>query len=462
MDFTFTNGTAHQHEVFLGATRSLLNYDIAKAPGGTVEVAFAADPSAAYDDEFAVTEADGSAITIRDDFPRFAPIAQWGSIEFAMETVIHEVGHVILAFIPASVRLELGDLFRIDSFLVGAEYLNENETKAWVDRHREGFAETFKDAFLPTALRAYGNRTNIALPLHRLRSFRKIMREMSVEESGLSFPTPGGFDAYRDGYHYLEGGDAAPQEGEHGLIPGLYASDGEDIGDNTYVVTNAAVLEQVDSGAEVRGEFRHPVLDSPMYGVDAELQARAVFADELVAEPSTQHVLPSIGGARAFGGVPMSVTPGSPDYTYGFAKPVYAYKGVYATVGVGYEFFRTSADRQDYFSNFDWGAAADAALVSSDPVWLAATVPSRPGGASVGYLFSPDPIPIGDNDLCLLELSAAVFAYSPKAEGVTPPTEGEINAVILGMYLGDVIEPQDPVPAGAIGGGGARSGAVRL
>lgn len=178
MEFTFTNGSSGQHQTFLSAVGALLNYDISKAPGGTVTVSFVPDPNPEVHNEFAWTS--NGTIEIRTDFPSLAPTALWGSAGFAAELVVHEVAHVILDSVPIEARRELGGLFGFDPFLEGDVYESENDTKEWVDRQREGFCETFKDAFLPPSMRAYSNRTNIKCPVHHLPRFREIMRGIAA------------------------------------------------------------------------------------------------------------------------------------------------------------------------------------------------------------------------------------------------------------------------------------------
>lgn len=183
MDFTFTNGSLLQQQTFLDAVNSLLNFDLSKAPGGTVAVEFIADPSPSSHNEFAASFDEANTIKIRTDFPSFAPTSLWGSAGFAMETVIHEIAHQLTDNMGVPDLEACAALFGLPSGAFTDPY--DTDTP-WVDRPKEGFAETFKDAFMPPAKRAYSNRTNVQCPIHKYPEFRRIMRDLEAGNGDLT------------------------------------------------------------------------------------------------------------------------------------------------------------------------------------------------------------------------------------------------------------------------------------
>lgn len=180
MNVNFLNGSAVQQDVFNSAIDNLLHLDLGRF-AFDLDVEFVDNPDPAIDNEFASAYADDSPprIALRSDFPNFAPTQLWGSIQFAMETVIHEIAHILIPQLPSEVWQEVLDLFGVTQ----ADFDDDGD-QAWEDRFREGFAETFKDAFLPAFFRFSANRTNVKLPIHKYPAFRAIFRqemEMTID-----------------------------------------------------------------------------------------------------------------------------------------------------------------------------------------------------------------------------------------------------------------------------------------
>lgn len=170
MNVTFSNGNSMQQGVVQYVIDNLLHLDLGRFNFDLI-VEFVDNPEPSIHNEFAFTEGDPPIIQLRSDFPSFAPLTLWGSIEFAKETVAHELAHALLGQIPQTERDEILALF--DS--TQAE-MDADGDREWVDRIREGIAETFKDAFLRKVDRRYPNRTNVKLPYSRFPAFREIWR----------------------------------------------------------------------------------------------------------------------------------------------------------------------------------------------------------------------------------------------------------------------------------------------
>lgn len=180
MDLTFLNGSDHQHEVVRDALRSLLHLNLDRF-NFSVEVSFAPNPVSdpLVHHPFAVTVTGfPTTITIRDDFPHFqvggAMHSEYASLDFARETVIHELGHALLHRLPRALEEEIADLFDTTP-----DTWNPTGVK-WENRPEEGIAETFKDAFLPNSQREFTNRTNVAIPIRKYQDFRHIFRESAA------------------------------------------------------------------------------------------------------------------------------------------------------------------------------------------------------------------------------------------------------------------------------------------
>lgn len=185
MNVNFLNGSDRQHEVVRAALRKLLHLDLDRF-GFSINVSFVPNPVSDphVHHPFAVTTPGFPVdMKFRDDFPHFqvggsqldrATQRDYSSERFAIETVIHELGHAILHQLPSVLESEVTDLFHTTP----AEMNPTN--RRWEDRPEEGIAETFKDAFLPRGQREFSNRTNVTIPIRKYPRFRAIYRESAA------------------------------------------------------------------------------------------------------------------------------------------------------------------------------------------------------------------------------------------------------------------------------------------
>lgn len=95
----------------------------------------------------------------------------WSGVTFFMETIIHEIGHVVAGKFDDAARAAI-------SAALGASVESwGNDSLAWEDRASEAWAESFKDVWLPREYRRYDDRTH-----YRLRdtedSFAAMLRVM--------------------------------------------------------------------------------------------------------------------------------------------------------------------------------------------------------------------------------------------------------------------------------------------
>lgn len=189
MNVTFANGTTEQQGVVEWVFANLLNLDLARFTLN-LTVEFVPNPDPGVHNEVAFTEVSTGVATmsIRDDFPHF-PTEAWDSIEFAQETVAHELGHALLGQLPTEVQDEIFALFGTDR-----SDFEDDSGQSWEDRLLEGVVETFKDTFLRQRDRAYANRTNIKLPIYRYPAFRSIFRRPIVSGGVLLSYVYGGPD----------------------------------------------------------------------------------------------------------------------------------------------------------------------------------------------------------------------------------------------------------------------------
>lgn len=183
MEVNFVNGAGEQHEVFSSVLGSLLHLDLDDFDL-TLNVEFVADPSPGLHNEFAYTESSGgdADIRIRSDFPAFAPVQIWGSTRFANEVVAHELGHALLGRLTDNAREQIASMFDTTP--------DDWNSGGWEDRPLEGIVETFKDAFLPAALREFFNRTNHKIPIHQYPAFRALWRQ-ELSNAGATDPVTG-------------------------------------------------------------------------------------------------------------------------------------------------------------------------------------------------------------------------------------------------------------------------------
>lgn len=180
MNITFLNGTTEQHDAVREALGDLLHLDTDTVFSFPWDIDFVPNPVSdpAVHHAFAVTELiPAHPVThFRDDFPRFSPVDTYGSPASARQAVIHELGHAAEANLATDVQEMVAALF-------GATQATLYPTdRAWEDRPGEGMAETFKDAFLPQALRATPNSTNVKIPIPKYAELRRLFR------SGTSLP----------------------------------------------------------------------------------------------------------------------------------------------------------------------------------------------------------------------------------------------------------------------------------
>jgi hypothetical protein len=100
------------------------------------------------------------------------PLGHWTGEDFFMETVIHELGHVVQSkFNDAQIAAMSAVFDGTPDDWAG----DESTGKAWEDRRQESFAETFKDIYLPRPNRKYDCRTPRRLRSDRFESFLHVL-----------------------------------------------------------------------------------------------------------------------------------------------------------------------------------------------------------------------------------------------------------------------------------------------
>lgn len=178
MNIIFDNGTAQQRAWFTEAM-SLATFPWNRI-STTVHVGWVAHIDLPkHHNDFAVTivnplpadpcgRPDNAHILIRDDlddpnrpgddggFPR----GHFAGKEFYMESVLHELGHVVQSKFTSGQRSRLAAIFN-------GKPADWNGPSRWEDKRQESDAETFKDVWLPKPHRKFDNRT-----LHRLQRWQ--------------------------------------------------------------------------------------------------------------------------------------------------------------------------------------------------------------------------------------------------------------------------------------------------
>jgi hypothetical protein len=179
VELVFLNGNAVQISGCRTVVANLLNLPASAIPlKQTIE--FTPDPLPSSHTEFAATT------WVYDDLEPLTKIASvapnwpepWTGIQFLQETYAHELGHALFAALPKAARLEIAQMFGVESDDVAVLF---PPGAPWVDHPGEGIAETFKDAFLPRGFRRYANRTNHTIPIHKYAEFRSLWRDATPQ-----------------------------------------------------------------------------------------------------------------------------------------------------------------------------------------------------------------------------------------------------------------------------------------
>lgn len=190
MNYTFTNGTDEQKELWARAAHLLLNMPFDELPFDiTVEFDTGEVIDAAGHDSTAVTFTTYGSTTaltkVRNDAPGYGSIRaslvaeaaamglQYNALLHYNETAVHEMGHVAFAALSEASRLKICAMFGSDT---DENAVINDPADEWADRVVEGIAETFKEAFLPARFRVFPNRTRKKIPYSLYPAFRKVFR----------------------------------------------------------------------------------------------------------------------------------------------------------------------------------------------------------------------------------------------------------------------------------------------
>lgn len=114
---------------------------------------------------------------------------------FFMESVIHELGHVLAfwrdTFYVGDFKEDMAPLFVHSNAATGEIELRDgtvddwNPTgKPWEERIQEGVAEAFKDGYLPEAYRHFESRSNWEVPRDRWSAFLHLLLPCDESEGG--------------------------------------------------------------------------------------------------------------------------------------------------------------------------------------------------------------------------------------------------------------------------------------
>lgn len=177
MNLTLVGGTEQQRAWVNEAFRRTPGADWDGLIDGDVTFVWDEDPPCPGHKESACTQVDGSGaaiVTIRSnlDDPEAWPDGKL----FYVETVVHELGHILtFLHIPEPSREAMCEWFVYDGGegdrrVGAAEDLNPLD-KPWADRIQECMAEIIKDAYLAEEYRAADNRTNWRLDPARYEEF---------------------------------------------------------------------------------------------------------------------------------------------------------------------------------------------------------------------------------------------------------------------------------------------------
>lgn len=451
MRLSFTNGDTEQQSGWQRAVEQLLNVSPSKLPVAvTVSFVDRINISGHGIDLAATTWSYGSATSItkvRNDAPDFASARDsllaeaaglglpFNPAKFYTETAVHELGHSVFAALPHASRVAIAALFgaQTDSLSVLAPSGAE-----WADKIIEGIAETFKEAFLARANRAFPNRTNRRIPYRDFPRFRELIRQ-GLERSGLTFKGSDGVDANRSG-------------GEDGT--GLYSGELlETFNPNDTYVAEGRHTQQSEPGASVvariyRLDAGIGVLD--FYSWHPEM--RMGWAVSSLGGPVTELALPPNAGkgylSWTFDGAGGTVVGG----VFHFNEPVYAYTGRFAELNLRFQFTVGTGGSISVLEDARWKTYAAKTVIEGLPsmMGVTATVPSDPGGEANYYLFSPVPLPVGSSE-GRLELNPTLTAR----DSSTPPASlGEFETAVAALFEGQTMETPSGllIPAGAAGG----------
>lgn len=192
MEILWTGGNPEQRQLWLEGLENLLNLPLDDIPF-TEEVHFlspsAMNPTGEAATPFAETIWSSGqpfgTIQVRNDAPGFGKSdagliaeAQGYGVKYNArlhfhETAVHETGHAVFQAIAPTYQKQIAALFGVSNH--AAELFPEG--KEWKDRPGEAIAEVFKEAFLPSSLRVFPNRTNIQLSYSEYPRFRRLVRE---------------------------------------------------------------------------------------------------------------------------------------------------------------------------------------------------------------------------------------------------------------------------------------------
>lgn len=169
MDITLNGGTQQQQQWFNEAIRAI-TYPL-DSVDAEVTVEWPDEPSLPGHSEYACTHVTGTVALIEirkslDTVPDSLITAAELKDRY-FDVVAHEIGHVV-HFTRYSLGQREGQcpLFFYDGpdegerNRVGTPDDLNPSAKVWADRIQEGYAEVWKDSFLPSALRFSDNRTN--------------------------------------------------------------------------------------------------------------------------------------------------------------------------------------------------------------------------------------------------------------------------------------------------------------
>lgn len=178
MNFSLTNGTARQTGLF-NAALGICSYPLDGWKDKTVVVTWVPTVSNPDHSAFADSWVDGDTghIEIRDDLDKPNRDVEWTGDNFYMETVLHEMGHIVAGF-KGVTSAQMTSLFagNENGGYPGPGGTDDDwDTGAWQNRIQEAVAETFKDLWMAKSKRVYDNRTNWILSFSALRDFVELM-----------------------------------------------------------------------------------------------------------------------------------------------------------------------------------------------------------------------------------------------------------------------------------------------
>lgn len=181
----FTNGTPGQQAMVEDALEAS-TYPFNDRLGITVTWTFQDEVD--DDHDFALTTVHGTPtnncarpttadIIFKNGLEVDNPGDQYSGPKFAAETVVHEMGHIVAAWLTEAQITVICGLF-------GGMLSDWGPETDWVTRIQEAQAEFFKDVFLPADSRRYDNRTNWKMDRSNFDAWVEIMNTLC--------PCPGG------------------------------------------------------------------------------------------------------------------------------------------------------------------------------------------------------------------------------------------------------------------------------